>query len=249
MAKKIWHSQPVDLQIVDHKMVPSAYHNRLYVGVSGSGKTTECLRFILHFNDYYPNVCVRSVFIIAPIYHVEYEKIVTQYGKDIVSYFPNFEHAMTELVCDVGTENTVSIVLIDDMACQLTHSKELEKLFTTMTRHNKLNVSLTSQSIFQSSYENWRTVIKNAHVIILSNSPRERRSTQILFSQLFGHRGSTMADCVLQESLNENICRYGNPFFFIYLNLSPDCNPALRIVYDNLSNDPIVFKDGSINMK
>ena len=162
-----------------------------------------------------------------------------------MQYFSSLADAMPELSV-VGDEQTVCLVLIDDMACELSLSKELEKLLTTMTRHNRLNVSLTSQSIYQSSCEIWRTVVKNAHVIILTNSPRERRSTQILFSQLFGARGATMADAVMSECRCENMKRYGHPYFFVYLNLSTDCSPALRIVYDNLSREPIVFCE-SIN--
>lgn len=239
MAEQAWHSQPSSLPVIDHNTIPTCYHNRLYVGVSGSGKTTECLHFLTTFEQFYPHIRVRSVIIVAPMFHDSYEQLVHKYG-GLVRYFSSLNEAMPEL-SDVGAEKTVCLVLIDDMACELSHSKELEKLVTTMTRHNRLNVSLTSQSIFQSSCEVWRTIVKNAHVIILTNSPRERRSTQILFSQLFGKHGPKMADEIMHECRCENLKRYKNPYFFIYLNLSPDCCPALRIVYDNLSPEPIVF--------
>lgn len=226
--------QPTHL--LTHKMVPSCYHNRVVCGMSGSGKSMECLKFISNFNDYYPSIRVRKLVIIAPIFHSQYNILKEKYE---VVYYSNLDEAMDEF--GVGETNTVCLILIDDMACQLSHSKNLEKLFTTMTRHNRLNVSLTSQSIFQSSSEIWRSIIKNAHVIILTNSPRERRSVQILFSQLFGNKGLQLAESVIKDCLKENDKRYGNPYFFLYLNLSPDCNPSLQIVYDNLSPEPIVY--------
>lgn len=250
MGESIQHNKFENMQVVNSKMIPSPYHNRLYLGCSGSGKTCECIKFLLNFCNFFPGITVSKVIIIAPLFHDNYKELVSKYGNEKCSYFKALdEEVIDEIEGNVIQTNTVTLLFIDDLACSLTKSKTLEKLVTTMTRHYNLCISLTSQSIFQSNSDIWRTVVKNAHVIILTNTPRERRSIHTLFCQLFGSSGGKMADFVIDRAIEENLYRYKNHYYFIYLNLSTDSHPMLRIVYDTLSELPIAFvpKSQTIN--
>lgn len=242
MGESVQNNKFKEMQTVSSKMVPSPYHNRLYLGCSGSGKTCECLKFLLNFNTFYPDITILKVLIIAPLFHNNYKELVNKYGAEKCTYFETLgDEVLEEIEATVIQPKTVTLLLIDDLACSLSKSKILERLFTTMTRHYNLCISLTSQSIFQSNSDIWRTVVKNAHVIILTNTPRERRSIHTLFCQLFGKTGGNMADFVIERASVENFNRYSNHYYFIYLNLSTDCHPMLRIVYDTLSEFPIAF--------
>jgi len=220
----------------------SPYHNRIYFGQSGSGKTFHFVNWVVKFNKYYPNTKVQKVLLVAPTYLQDYTPIWKKYP-DICHYFDTLDEKILENVENIE-ENSICIFIVDDLASNLNKSPLLEKMFTTMTRHKRLHLIFTCQSLYASNSDVFRSITKNAHSIILMNSPRERQSIHNLFRQIFGKQTSNFADFVLDEALQESKKRYNNPFYNVCLNTTPNCEDCCKISSDILSDYPIVYIKG-----
>ena len=227
------------MSIVGNYVPYSPYHNRIYFGQSGSGKTKHFVQWVVDFNKFYPDIKVQKVILIAPNFLEDYEPIWQKYP-DICQYFDTFDEKVLENVENIE-KNKICIFIIDDLACNLNKSTLLEKMFTTMTRHKRLHLIFACQSLFASNSEVFRSITKNAHSIILMNSPRERHSIHNLFRQIFGKQTSNFADFVLDQALLENKRRYNNPYYNVCLNTTPNCDENCKITSDILSDYPIVY--------
>lgn len=222
--------------------VPKACHqNRLFLGTTGSGKSTEMIKYLLQFNKFYPNINVRKVIIIAPMFHSAYQPIINMYGRDKCHYFTSLTEDILPLFDEDISPESVCFLVIDDMGVEISKSNLLEKICTTMTRHKYLCVNITFQGLFQFNTPQFKTICRNCSCIVLTNSPRENHSVHILFSHIFGTGGAKKADQVMKQSLEESMKRYNSPYYFIYLNLSTDIDEKLRVIYDMLSDYPLIF--------
>ena len=177
--------------------------------------------------------------LVAPTFLEDYRPIWQRYP-NICHYFDSLEESILDNIEDIGNHN-VCIFIIDDLASNLNKSPLLEKIFTTMTRHKRLHLIFTCQSLYASNSDVFRSITKNAHSIILMNSPRERQSIHNIFRQIFGKQTSSFADFVLDEALQENKKRYDNPFYNVCLNTTPNCEEKCKIASDILSEYPIVY--------
>ena len=222
------------MHIVDTITPKSPFHNRMYFGQSGTGKTHHFTKYLLEFKRFYPDNEIRKILIFSPKFTTEHKKIQDFY-KEKVEYYADFDENVSKAFED-HTSNSVCIIVIDDLACDL-------------SRHNHLQVIFTCQSLFMSNSDIFKSIVKNAHVVILMNSPRERNSILILFRQLFGNKSTKFAEFVLDEAQKESFRRYNHPYYDICLNLTPECNPNFRVLSDILSPYPLAYIKDRSNLK
>jgi len=227
------------MQLINNYFPTSPYHNRIYFGQSGTGKTQHLINYVLKFNEFYPDTQIRKIIVIAPQFLKEYEILWNKY-KDLCHFSDVFNEEIVENFGD-SHENTICIVIIDDFASTINKSPILEKIFTTMTRHKKLQLNFVCQGLYSSNSEVYKSIMKNGHILILMNSPRERNSIQVLFRQLFGSKTTRFANFVLKEALKENQKRYNNPYYNISINLTPECTEEVKVLSDILSPYPIAY--------
>lgn len=230
------------MYLLKDKLPTSCYQTRLYLGNSQTGKTSEMMKYLINFDKFYPEIDVRKVIVIAPMMHQIYSNLESKYGSDKFHFFNELNSEIVQLFDENLIPNkNICLVVVDDLACDLAKSTLMEKIVTTMVSHKYLCLCLTFQGLFQFNTPQFKTICRNASTVVITNSPRERRSIEILFGQLFGKSAYKKADYVLKQCAMENLKRYNSPYYFLYLNLSPDIDEKLRIVYDYLSDYPIIF--------
>jgi len=234
-----------DCYVSSGLLPPKPYFTFMAVGSSSSGKSRALQTFISNFECFYPNYLVRKLIILAPIWQeTSYGPLFEKFGREKCNYYNDLTEQMIENREEIFGEanaNSVCIVYCDDMASHLSKNISLEHLATTLVTHQKLLFCISAQSLHQSQSSIWRTVLKNVHIMGISNSPRERLSAQILFEQIFGSNGRKIARAVIKEVTKEQKERYNNGYYFIYLSLHADVDDRQRIFYDFMSNQPIIY--------
>lgn len=222
------------LQSVEHPMPKIPYLNMYVYGTSNTRKSLYCLNFIKNFHQLYPNEKIRKIIIISPKEHEMYKELNAEHYTELTPAMindPSFFGDINEGVC---------ILWLDDLSARMCKSKELEILTTTITRHWKIFLIFTSQSIFDNSSE-WKSIQRNAHLIGITNSLRLRGSFEILMRQLFGKIGSKLAKEALTIISEEQRLRYNNDYYTILINCLPDCHDNHRIFYDIFSDAPMIL--------
>jgi len=241
MDKTGWlDKKSTKMQLINSYFPSSPYHNRIYFGQSGTGKTHHIVEYVLNFNKYYPTSKIRKIIIVAPHFLPLYHKIVKKYG-NLCLYSKVFDNTLLDAFEENNTDGSICLVIIDDFASKINKSPFLEEIFTTLTRHKRLQVMYSCQSLYSSTSDVYKSIVKNAHVIILMNSPRERNSIQILFRQLFGNNTAKYTNFVLSNALEENYKRYNHPYYNISINTTPSCERGVEVLSDILSDYPLAY--------
>jgi len=208
---------------------------------SNSGKSVQALTFINNFDLFYPNVTVRRVVVVAPHFH--HSSVAEKYGRDRVHHFTTFNNPLLfQLLRDGQGSEGVTLLLLDDVCNELQRSEEFVRLICVDTHHENICTIVCAHNIYQYPNNNWRTFTRNLNLIGLGNSVMQRQSAGILFQQIFGSGGSKKASVLLADAENIQRQRWDNAYWFLYLNLTPQCCFEHRIFTQPFSNLPIVYK-------
>ena len=205
---------------------------------SNSGKSLQALAFIKNFYSFYPDCKVSKVIVVSSVYQPLYDKIKESHK---MQFHQKVDESLLELIDSIYDPEQYILLFIDDMGTQLAKNDVFTKLVTIYGHHRNVCNIVTSHSIHQHSTPQWRTFIKNLHMIGIGSSPTQRQAAGILFTQIYGPGGTRKCKLALKEAEKLQKSRYGNNYWFVYLNISPTCDSCHRILFDPYSNIPLIF--------
>lgn len=205
---------------------------------SNSGKSVQAVTFIENYNYFYPHAKVAKVIVVASIYQPLYDKIKELYPFEFATELN--QNLLDQIEANFN-ENEYTILFIDDMGTELAKNKFLTKLVTIFSHHKNVCVIVTAHAIHLHATAEWRTFIKNLHLIAIGNSATQRQAASTLFTHVFGVGGAKQCKLALKEAENLQKARYGNSYWFLYLNLSSTCDSRHRVFFDPFSTVPLIF--------
>jgi len=206
---------------------------------SKSGKSTQAVTFINNFHKYYPSTMVKKILIASPRYQKIYDSIYKKYGEK-VRYFVDLNNELLEELEENGN-NEVTIIFLDDLGASLAKNDAFLRMITIDTHHYRLCTIVCAHNIYQYNTNQWRTFIRNLHLIGLGNSVAQSQAVGKLFQQIFGPGGARYAREAREEAENIQKKRWDNPFYFLYLNLTPSCYFSHRVFCQPFTTLPIVL--------
>lgn len=205
---------------------------------SNSGKSVQAVTFIKNFNKFYPDRIVSKVIVVSNIYQPLYDEI-KKFHKLV--FYQNIDEQLLEMIECGYNKNEYTLLFIDDMGTELAKNNVFTKLVTIYSHHRNVCNIVTAHSIHLHSTTHWKTFIKNLHLIAIGSSATQRQAASILFTQIFGVGGAKHCKLALREAENLQKSRYGNNYWFIYINTSSTCDYAHRVFFDPFSSIPLVF--------
>lgn len=226
------------ISTIDNLLPISPNFNFGLFSSSNSGKSVQAVTFICNFRQFYPNTKVGKVIVVASVYQKLYDKIKDVYDFEFLT---SIDQHLLDTIDSSYDPNECTILFIDDMGLQLAKNDIFTKLVTIYSHHRNVCNIVTAHSIYLHSTPEWRTFIKNLHLIAIGNSATQRQSASTLFTQIFGPGGAKHCKMALQEAEHIQKQRYGNSFWFLYLNLSSTCDHLHRVICDPFSDIPLIF--------
>lgn len=174
------------------------------------------------------------------VFDIPPQKILYCYGAydrrylDLMKHVPNLElfHGLPTEYIENPEASVPSLIVLDDLIESSAQSKLIAKLFMQTSHHNNLSVILVTQNIFYQGSQ-FRNIMKNAGVIILMNSLRDRYAIQILSRQIFPKTPNLIYDAY-EDAMKE---RYG----YLVLNLDAGTDERLRVTKGILPEEEIVI--------
>jgi len=227
-----------DVSVIDSVLPPQPYYNFGLFSASNSGKSLQASTFIQNFNYFYPYYDVKQVIIVSP--HDEYDAIRAHHYP--VLYFDKFDERLFEAIEDVPGEQGVTIVWLDDVCTQLANSDAFVNLITVDTHHKRLCTIVCAHNVYQFYTNQWRTFVRNLGLIGLGNSVMQRQATGKLFQQIFGAGGAKKASDALQQAETIERERWDSAYWFLFLNLTPQCRFCDRLFCQPFSNLPVILR-------
>ena len=205
---------------------------------TNSGKSVQAVTFICNFNHFYPDYKVSKVIVVSSMYQPLYDKIKKTFPLD---FYEKLDENLLETIDSSYDPNKYLIIFIDDMGTSLAKNDVLTRLVTIYGHHRNVCNIVTAHSIHLHSTTQWRTFIKNLHLIGIGSSATQRMATTILFTQIFGPGGAKICNDCIEDCEQVQKERYGNNYWFLYINTSATCQSAHRIFCDPFSNKPIIY--------
>jgi len=205
---------------------------------SNSGKSIQAVTFIKNFSKFYPQHKVSKVIVVSSIYQPLYDGIKENHA---LEFHQKIDELLLEKIDAAFNPNEYIILFIDDMGTHLANNNVFTKLVTIYGHHRNVCNIVTAHSIHLHSTTHWRTFIKNLHVIGIGSSATQRHSASILFTQIFGPGGAKHCKLALKEAEKLQKLRYGNNYWFLFVNTSSCCDSDNRIFYDAFSSIPLIF--------
>jgi len=205
---------------------------------SNSGKTVQAITFIKHFSLFYPHHKVSKVIVVSGMQQPIYDKIKEAHS---CIFHNSIDEKLLDLIDSAYNPGEYILVFIDDLGAKLAKNDVFTKLVTVYGHHRNVCNIVTAHSIYSHSTPSWRTFIKNLHLIAIGSSATQRQAACTLFTQIFGTGGANKCQLCIEAAETMQKQRYGNNYWFLYVNTSATCDSAYRIFFDPFSSLPVIF--------
>lgn len=138
-----------------------------------------------------PTQCGKSTFVKNLLIHCEQvitpsiERVIWCYGEyqDSLKQLPSKVELLDNLDVSNLTPGPTTLIIIDDMMCEVGKSQTVTQLFTRGTHHRNMSVILILQNMFYKDKE-IRTISLNTHYFFIFKNPRDASQITNLAKQM-----------------------------------------------------------------
>ena len=191
-------------------------------GATGSGKTTWLYKLLQH-----PDMFDKPFHKILYCYGV-WQKLYDDMEQKL--YIEFHEGLASSDKIDEFADGKHNLIILDDLASDVSNSSEAEQLYTRGSHHKNLSVIYINQNLYQQGKCS-RNIALNSHYTILFKNPRD--VTQITnFGRQMG------ISKLLQSAYKDAISIPYNP---LVIDLSPHSDEEYKL-RSNIFGDPIIYQ-------
>lgn len=127
-----------------------------------------------------PTQCGKTTFVTNLLFNIEH--VITPSIERIVWFYGEYQDSLKRLPVNVELQDSLDVtnmnpskptlIIIDDMMCEVGNDKTVTKLFTRGTHHRNMSVIIILQNLFYKDKE-IRTISLNTHYFFIFKNPRD----------------------------------------------------------------------------
>jgi len=196
------------MERITHLKLKSPY-NMLISGQTGCGKTQFVFELLKNLEELHETTFERIVY----AYNMQ-QSIYT----DMLNVKANIEFTkgMPE---NLNLDGRPSLLILDDMMCDLAHNKNAARMFTTL-RHENLSIIFLVQNLYFRSPQA-TTITRNCHYLVLFPNLRDSSLIATIGRQIFPDKKN-----FIYESFK---LATAEPYGYLFLDLKTDTPEYLRV--------------------